>query len=255
VIDAVAFCPAAPFLIPGIAALPVDGVAVRQASVEVTRALRAVDRVVVLTESGHPDVRTFGPGTPVGTAGLHRSDLPPPEPVRLPGAPGSAIGGRIREVNPGAGPDVGTAVGAHLLRAAGVLATAWAVEIPATTAPSSGATILDVAGLRGLIDGSDRIGILAMSGGATSHAPAAPLGLHPAAAAIDEALTAAIATGSPASLAGWLDDHRALADATGVRGRSVLAVVSDLVPGVMQARVLLQAAPFGVGYVVAQWVA
>ncbi|WP_225235034.1 class III extradiol dioxygenase subunit B-like domain-containing protein [Klenkia terrae] len=127
-----------------------------------------------------------------------------------------------------------------------------------------GAWLLDQAGHDGLRLGSapgdlaealtdlpGPVGVLAMGDGSARRTAKAPGALDPAAAGFDAGVAEALRAGDPAALAALdvAEGHRLLAAGTD----TWTAVGAALVGRAVTARLLLDDAPFGVGYLVADW--
>jgi len=223
---AVAFCPSPPLLLPG-----VEGRA-EPATEELRRACAdAVERmlaqrpavVVVVGEGAAPGVR-FGSGDH-GDLRRYGIDLTIP------------FDGRAR-------PD------GHRLPLAHTLG-AWLLDEAGFSDTRVGAGPADLAELVRDLPGP--LGILAMGDGSARRTVKAPGYLDEAAAPFDAAVAAALADGDAAALAALdlAEGERLLA--AGVR--TWQAVGAALAGRGIVARLHLDAAPFGVGYLVADWVA
>lgn len=95
------------------------------------------------------------------------------------------------------------------------------------------------------------VGLLVVADGATTLGPKAPGGHVPEAPDIQNGIDVAIGSGDLAALAA-LDES--ICTRAGVGGRTVWQLVGGVVAGAsVEARLLCAAAPFGVGYTVAQW--
>lgn len=223
---AVAFCPSPPLLLPDVEGRPAPETAeLRRACAEAVTRMLAVrpDVVVVVGDAVPPGVR-FG----VGDAGDLRGfgvDLDVP------------FEGRVR---PG-GHRVPLAhtLGARLLDEAGFAGTRVGVG-PADLGP----LVHDLPG---------PLGVLAMGDGSARRTVKAPGYLDAAAAPFDAMVAAALASGDGAALA-------ALDPGLGVRllaaGTPTWRAVGAALAGrQITAHLHLDAAPFGVGYLVADWTA
>jgi hypothetical protein len=221
---AVAFCPHPPLLLPGLEGAPV--VATDRLRVACGEALQTVlgmrPDVVLVVGEGPPVVR-YGAGDAVDLA-------------RWGGVGRLPFAGRVR---PGGRPlPLAHAVGARLLDEAGHAGTRL------------GVTPDDLADALTQLPGP--VGILAMGDGSARRTVKAPGALDPAAAGFDAAVAAALAAGDPAALAGLdpVSGDRLLAAGT----RTWTAVGEVLAGRSVTARLLLDEAPLGVGYLVADWV-
>ncbi|TFV86836.1 hypothetical protein [Blastococcus sp. CT_GayMR16] len=223
---AVAFCPSPPLLLPGVEgrAAPETAELRRACAEAVGRMLAARPEVVVVVGGGPaPGVR-FGAGD--------RGDLR-----------GFGVDLEIafaERVRPG-GRNLALAhtIGAWLLDEAGFAGTRVGVG-PADL----GQLVRDLPG---------PLGILAMGDGSARRTVKAPGYLDDAAAPFDATVAAALASGDAAALAA-LDlgeGERLLAAGT----RTWQAVGAALTGRAVTAHLLLDAAPFGVGYLVADWTA
>jgi hypothetical protein len=223
---AVAFCPSPPLLHPGIEGRPApETVELRHACTEaVDRLLSLGPEVVVVVGAGvAPGIR-FGPGDRGSLRGFG-TEL--------------AVGFAGPAQPHGRDLPLPHALGAWLLDEAGFGVTRLGVG------PE------DLGGL--LRDLPGPIGVLAMGDGSARRTLKAPGYLDEAAAPFDAAVARAIAAGDAAALAD-LDlsaGERLLAAGT----PTWRAVGATLVGREIAARLHLDAAPFGVGYVVADWVA
>jgi len=221
---AVAFCPSPPLLLPPVEGAP--GTETDQLRIACGEAVQTVlglrPDVVLVVGDGPPGVR-YGPGDAADLA--------------VYGAAGAVpFAGRVR---PGGQPlPLPHAVGAWLLDQAGHDGTRLGV------APDD---LVDaLAGLPG------PVGILAMGDGSARRTPKAPGALDPAAEAFDAAVAAALGAGDPTALAGLdaAEGERLLAAGTG----TWRAVGQALAGRAVTSRLLLDQAPYGVGYLVADWV-
>jgi hypothetical protein len=138
-----------------------------------------------------------------------------------------------------------SALGAWLLTRVGWEGERLAVEV----APSAPDTELDVIGA-GLADGVPTV-LLVVGDGSAARSDRAPASLHPDAERFDASVAAALAGGEPAALAG-LD--RDVATAVSAAGRPAWRVAAAAAAGsAYDAALLADAAPLGVGYLVARW--
>jgi len=235
VITGAAFVPSTPLLVPGVAsgaASELDGV--RDAAIDAVRRVLAqgAERVVLIGagtqmrmhESGSGSLRGFGVDV----------DVP-----LDPASPG------------GAALPLSLTVGAWLLGRAGWPGDRVALEIDSE---ASTATIASVATALG--QDTRRSALLVVADGSAARSERAPASLHPDAEAFDAEVVAALASGhahllaevdrdraTSVSAAGWPAWHAAAV---------ALAVAED---AAYDAEVRIAAAPYGVGYVVADWIA
>jgi hypothetical protein len=222
---AVAFCPSPPLLLPGVEGRPdADTSELRRACAQALTAMLAVrpEVVVVVGDGARPGER-FGSGDAGDLRGFGVELRPPFDgPVR----PG---GRRV---------PLAHTLGAWLLDEAGYSGTRVGVG-PAELA----ALLRDLPG---------PVGLLAMGDGSARRSVKAPGYLDEGAAPFDATVAKALAAGDAAVL-GALDaaeGQRLLA--TGVP--TWRAVGAALAGRDVTARLLLDVAPFGVGYLVADWV-
>ena len=220
---AAAFCPHPPLLVPAVGAgEPVD---VRQAAVAAVRALVAqpITRLVVIgsgaSAAGFPSGATgsfAGYGVDLTVRLPGGTGAPPPEVARLP---------------------LSLAVGAWLLAEVG-----WSG--PAT------ALACDPAGRLPAWEPADGDGLLVMGDGSARRSEKAPGWLDERAASYDAAVRTALADGNPDGL---VTDLGLGADLLAA-GAPVWSAAAQLLAGVRWAgQVGYDAAPYGVGYLVANW--
>jgi hypothetical protein len=222
----VAFCPSAPLLLPVVAGRAVDATAdLRAACAEAVGALLAASPEVVVVVGAAPGV---APGVRYGAgdAGTLRGfGIPADVPFESHVRPG---GRRL---------PLAHTVGAWLLREAGCTATRLGV------APDDLAAAL--AGLPG------PTGVLVVGDGSARRTVKAPGYLDPAAGRFDAGVAAALAAGDAAALAALdpAEGERLLAD-----GVPAWRAVGQAVTGrPVTACLRYDDAPFGVGYLVADW--
>ena len=222
---AVAFCPCPPLLVPAVEGNPsVEMVALRNAcAAAVAALLEAAPGVVVVVGGGAVPGQRFGPGDG-GTLRDYGVDLEVP--FDGPSRPG---GRRL---------PLAHAMGAWLLDQASFAGTRVGVG------PGDLACLLR--------DLPDPVGVLAMGDGSARRTVKAPGYLDPAAEPFDARVATALATGDAAALA-------ALEPAEGERllaaGVPTWRAVGTVFTGrQVTARLRHDAAPFGVGYPVADWV-
>ncbi|MEI4272661.1 hypothetical protein TEK04_13100 [Klenkia sp. LSe6-5] len=221
---AVAFCPHPPLLLPGVEGAPgVETDRLRVACGEAVHTLLGLrPDVVLVVGEGPPGVR-YGTGDAADLASWGGARGP------LPFAGGVRPGGRPLPL--------AHAVGAHLLDAAGHAGTRLGV------APD------DLADALAELPGP--VGILAMGDGSPRRTVKAPGALDPAAAGFDAVVASTLAAAEPAGLAALdvVEGDRLLA--AGVR--TWAAVGRALAGRSATGRLLFDEAPFGVGYLVADW--
>lgn len=232
-IVAVAVCPAAPWLVPGVAPrLAERAGTVAMACRAAVAGLADVDQVVAVVPSRH-----------------RRTDVAAGD--RVGGPPGRAAGRlTVMRSDRGSGPvqDIGPAVAHHLLARAGVTVPVEIVEID----PSAG---LDVPGPASLCDPQIRVGLLVLADGAAAHGPSAPGRADARSEELDAVLGRALADGNPDALAAATAPG-ADPDPVGLLARvatlRALAAWTAAHPPERSA-LLVNQAPFGVGYLVARW--
>jgi len=246
VIGAVVVVPGAPALVPPLmGAAAADLEPVRSAALELLGSALG-------TFAGPPDVVVAGPpnggGVGAGPADHTRRG-------RWAGPVSAADFGRaaVLDALPGApggppDPDVPTALlGARWLLGEvaredpGAARWAGLTWLPVT--PDSPATV----------PGEGPVLLVVAADGAASHGPKAPRAEHPGAASYDDAIAAALAAGDPDRLTGT-DPH--LGAEVGALGPWVWPWLGRVTAGRRwRARVVWTGHPFGIGYVVASWVA
>lgn len=239
-----AVCPGAPWLLPGVAPqLAAVASTISAACRAAIHGLRGADEIVALVPARRRSVDAAA-GRPTrggATAG--------PPPRRAPAGPRLTVTRSDRSHGPAQ--DIGTAVAAHLLATAGIDGPVTLIEVDDAGRPTDGRPVRPAS----LADPHRRTGVLVLADGAAAHGPAAPGREDPRSADWDRALAAALAAGSPTALAAAtaVDADPAPAELLArVAGLRVLAAwTGDRPPA--RAAVLAQAAPFGVGYVVARW--
>ncbi len=220
---AVAFCPHPPLLLPVLEGAPVPASdRLRIACAEaVATALTIGPDVVLVVGDGPAGVR-YGPGD--------AGDLQPW------GGPGhQPFDARVRP-------------GGRSLPLAHTIA-AWLLDRAGYDGIRLGVAPDDLTAA--LADLPGPVALLAMGDGSARRTEKAPGYLDPAAAAFDAAVAAALTTGDAAALAGLdaAEGRRLLAAGTG----TWRAVGAALAGRSVTARLLLDDAPFGVGYLVADW--
>jgi hypothetical protein len=219
----VAFCPQPPLLLPAVAGAPSPALSVLRAAVSaaVHTVLELRPEVVVVVGDGADGVR-FGPGDAGDLRGFGVD-------VELPFA------GRVR-------PGARRIPLPHLLGA-------WVLDQAGHTGPRLGVGPDDLGKTLAEVPGP--VGVLAMGDGSARRTEKAPGHLDPAAGPFDAAVAGALASGDAAALA-------ALDPAEGERllaaGVPVWRAVGAALDGrAIDAELLHDAAPFGVGYPVATW--
>lgn len=241
-IVAAAVCPAAPWLLPGVARHLLErATAVSRACTAAVEALHGVDGVVAVVPARRPAGHAE-PGRTPPTSGE-------PDPVAT-----SRL--TVTRSDRGRGPvlDLGPAVAAHLLAAAGwdhgyeLVAVAGPADDPEPV--SGGATVPSSVGDPGM-----QVGLLVLADGAAAHGPSAPGRADPRADQLDAALAAALDAGDPVALAAATDPAAEPAPAgllARVQGLRLLADWTRSRPP-RRASLLTREAPFGVGQLVALW--
>ena len=222
---AVAFCPSPPLLLPEVEGRPdADTAALRRACAEAVTAMLAVGpEVVVVVGDGAGPGERFGPGD-AGDLGGFGVRLRPP--FDGPARPG---GRRVPL--------------AHILGA-------WLLDDAGHSGTRVGVGWAGVAPL--LRDHLGPVGVVAMGDGSARRSVKAPGYLDDAAAPFDATVARALATGDAAVLAA-LD--LALGERLLAAGVPTWRAVGTALAGrAVTARLHLDAAPFGVGYLVADWV-
>ncbi|MFQ1003996.1 hypothetical protein [Modestobacter sp. SSW1-42] len=219
----VAFCPQTPLLLPAVSGAPDAALtALRAATGAAVATLLAAPPAVVLVVGDGLDGVRLGPGDAGDLRGLGVDR-------ELPFA-GPAVAGGRRAPLP------------HLLGA-------WLLDAAGHTGPRVGVGPGDLgaalAGARG------PVGVLAMGDGSARRTEKAPGALDPAAAGFDAAVAAALAAGDPAALAALDPGEGERLLAAGV---PVWRAVGTALAGrTCLAEVTYDAAPYGVGYLVATW--
>ena len=222
---AVAFCPCPPLLVPAVEGRPApETTALRNACAEAVTALlqAAPDVVVVVGDGGAPGER-FGPGDGGTLRGYGIAvDLPF---------------------------DGWTRPGGHRVPLAHTVGT-WLLDQACFPGTRVGVGPADLDGL--LRDLPAPVGVLAMGDGSARRTAKAPGYLDPAAEPFDVRIATALATGDAAALADLdvVEGERLLAAGVAT-WRAVGAAFSGRH---VTARLRHDAAPFGVGYPVADWV-
>jgi hypothetical protein len=219
----VAFCPQPPLLLPAVTGAPSDALSVLRAAVgsAVRTVLEGLPEVVVVVGSGADGVR-IGPGDAGDLRGFGVD-------LELPFA-GRVLPGGRRIPLP------------HLLGA-------WLLDQAGHTGPRLGVGPDDLG--TALSDLPGPVGVLAMGDGSARRGEKAPGHLDPAAGPFDAAVAGALASGDAAALAALdpAEGERLLAAGVPV-WRAVGAALAGLP---VEAELLHDDAPFGVGYPVATW--
>lgn len=220
----VAFCPAAPLLLPAVEGSPVpETTELRRACLAaVAGMLASGPDVVVVVAAGAPVGARYGEGD---VARLHGLGLDLDVPFAGVPAAQPAV----------AGPEF--AVGA------------WLLDEVAYRGGRIGVGPADLAGV--LADGSRTVGVLALADGSARRGVKAPGYLDERAEPFDAAVARALAAGDAAALAGLdpAEGERLLAAGVPVWRAAGGALAGRATSGRLHADV----APFGVGYLVADW--
>jgi len=225
-VAAVAFCPAPPLLLPAVEGRPdVATSSLRQACAEAVGALRAVQPDAVLVVGAGA---AAGERVGVGDAGDLR---------------GFGVHAQVPFAGP-ASPDGRRVPLAHALGA-------WLLDQAGSAATRIGVGPHDLGPLVASLPG--RLGVLAVGDGSARRTVKAPGYLDPAAEPFDARVATALAAG----------DAGALAELDPAEGERLLAagvptwrsVGAALAGRAFTARLHLDDAPFGVGYLVADWTA
>ena len=233
-ITGAAFVPSTPMLVPDVAsgaAAELDEV--RDAAIDAVRRVLAggAERVVVIGAGS--TMRTHESGT--GTMRGFGVDLAVPLDPASPGGPALPLA---------------LTIGAWLLARSGWPGDRVALEVDAD---ASAATIAAVATALG--HETRRSALLVVADGSAARSERAPASLHPDAEAFDADVAAALASGHPHLLAEIDRDRASRVSASGWpawhAAAVALAVAED---SAYDAAVRVASAPYGVGYVVADWV-
>jgi hypothetical protein len=222
----VAFCPQPPLLVPAVSGAATPALAQLRAAVSasVQALLDTGPEVVVVVGDGVGDGTRFGPGD-VGDLRGYGVDLDVPFAGRV--RPGS------RRLSP-----------AHTVGA-------WLLDREGHAGARLGVGPDDLAAA--LADVPGPVGVLALGDGSARRTEKAPGALDPAAAPFDAVVAAALAAGDAGALAGLdpAEGRRLLAAGVPVWR----AVGAALAGRPVSARLRYDDAPFGVGYLVADWTA
>jgi hypothetical protein len=219
----VAFCPSPPVLVPAVAGDAAGLRELREACAEAVSALLAgAPEVVVVVGAGVEDGVRFGPGDAGDLRGFGVD-------FEVPFSARTKPGGRRLPW-------------AHTLGA-------WLLDEAGHAGARLGVGPGDLAAALGHLPGP--VGVLAIGDGSARRTDRAPAAFDPAAGPFDAAAATALADGDPAGLA-------ALDEAEGARllatGAPVWRAVGTALAGCRAAATLhYDAAPFGVGYLVAVW--
>jgi hypothetical protein len=227
----VAFCPSPPLLVPAVSGAATYATSALRAAVlaAVQSVLEAGPDVVVVVGDGVTDRAAAGPGAlrfGAGDVGDLRGfgvDL------EVPFAGRARTGGRRLPL-------------AHTLGA-------WLLDQVGHTGPRLGVGPDDLSSTLAELPAS--VGVLAMGDGSARRTEKAPGHLDPAAAGFDAAVATALATGDPGALAALDPVEGARLLAAGVPVWRSVGAALDGRPVVAQLR--YDDAPFGVGYLVAEW--
>ncbi|MCU1607442.1 MAG: uncharacterized protein JWP46_3907 [Modestobacter sp.] len=219
----VVFCPQPPLLVPAVSGAPSDAIAVLRTSVShaVQSMLEQVPDVVVVVGAG-VDGACFGPGD-AGDLRGYGVDL------EVPFAGQVRPGGRQTPL-------------AHTLGA-------WLLDQEGHAGTRLGVGPHDLADALSGLPG--RVGVLAMGDGTARRGEKAPGHLDQAAGPFDAVVAAALAAGDAAALVGLDPAEGARLLAAGVPVWR--AIGSALAGRRLTARLCYDDAPFGVGYLVAEW--
>ena len=245
-ITGVAFVPSTPLLVPAVgvgASHELDHLRAGCMAALAEVLSPATQRVVVVGAGAKNRLYTEGSGTLRGFGVDLDVDLSfalnvPGEPP-LPQAPGG--GERL---------PLALTLGTWLLQQAGWSGERLAVEIDMSADEAEvDSRALEVAHL---LESDLPTALLVVADGSAARTEKAPASLHPEAAGFDAAVAAALASGLPANL-GALDRERAIEVSAG--GWPAWHLASSLCAGAeFQARMHADEAPYGVGYLVAEWV-
>ena len=237
-ITAAAFVPSTPLLVPEAASGAAGELGLdRDAALSAVREVLATgpQRVVVIGTTS----RTIGTPEPHGIATYAAGT------GSLRGF-GVALDVPLDPTTPDAQPlSLPSTVGAWLLAQTGWSGERLAVELD----PASDDAALDACGASLATGGATAL--LVVADGSASRTEKAPASLHPDAAAFDESVAKALASGDPAELAA-LDPLTAVA--VTASGRPAWRVAAAALQGTAyDAELLADEAPYGVGYLVARW--
>jgi hypothetical protein len=219
----VAFVPSTPLLLPAVAGRATDDTAaLRAACAEAVAALLATPPELVVVLGPAPLGVRFGPGDAGDLRGFGVD-------VAVPFSGPARTGGQRLPL-------------AHTLGA-------WLLDQAGHSGPRVGAGPADLAEV--LAGHSGPVGVLAVGDGSARRTLKAPGYLDPAAASFDAAVAAALGAGDPAALAAVDSGEGERLLAAGVPvGRAVGAALAG---HAVTARLHYDDAPFGVGYLVADW--
>lgn len=222
----VAFCPAPPLLVPAVEGRPeTDTATLRRACADAVAAMLAVTpAVVVVVGAGAPAGVRFGDGDAGDLRGIGVD-------LELP------FTGRVRP-------------GGRRLPLPHLLGT-WLLDQAGYAGTRVGVGPDDLPGLVRSLPGA--VGVLAMGDGSARRSVKAPGHLDPAAEPFDDAVATALGAGDAAALAGLDEGEGQRLMAAGVPVWR--AVGSALADRSVVAHLHAASAPFGVGYLVADWAA
>lgn len=233
-ITGAAFVPSTPLLVPAVASGAASELdAVRDAAIDAVRRVLSLgaERVVVIGAGSQMGTHADGVGSLRGFG----VDVDVPLDPASPG---------------GAALPLSLTIGVWLLGRAGWPGDRVALEIDAA---ASAATIAAVA--TDLGQDTRRTALLVVADGSAARSARAPASLHPDAEAFDAEVAAALASGHPHLLAEVDRDRATSVSAAGWpawhAAAVALAVAED---SAFDAAVRVAAAPYGVGYVVADWI-
>lgn len=231
VLVAAAVCPHPPALVPELAPGAGELAPVRAAAIEATRTLAAADPEQLIIVGGGA-IRASYPPSPAGTFASFGVDLP----VRLPGAAAAAQDLPLSLL-----------VGGWLLTQAGWSEPARGEQIAGDTTAAECSRI----GAQ-LAESADRVGLLVMGDGAVGRTDDAPRPFEPRAEEFDRAVADALRTADSEALLSLDSELAAELHVAGRVAWQVLAGAAGTDGDVLlDAAVLYEGAPWGVGYVVA----
>jgi hypothetical protein len=230
VITALAFVPSTPLLVPAVASGAAHELAeVRGAAVAAVRAVLATGptRVVIVGSgardaehhSGTGSLRGFGVDLDVALD----PDVPDATPLPL-----------------------SLTIGAWLLEVVGYVGERVAIELD----PHATSVALEATG-RSLAAGAAATVLIVVADGSAARSDKAPASFHPEAAGFDSDVAAALKTGAPQELASIDRDRADAVSAQGWPAWYVAAAAAGTAGH--DAELLVDAAPYGVEYLVASW--
>jgi hypothetical protein len=233
VLVAAAVCPHPPLLVPEVgSAGRVDLADLRNACATAIEAVRATEPELLVVVGEGEVTRRHHPGAR-GTFRPYGVDVT----VALPGEPSPADEARL---------PLSIAVGAWLLEQAGWTGAVQAEEVAASTNPTECRQL----GLA-LAQQADRLALLVMGDGSARRSTTAPGYLDPRAESFDASVVEALRAADPSALLAIDPDVATELLAAGRVSWQVLAGAAG--EAVLDAEVLYDSAPYGVGYVVAVW--